>query len=235
MAYQRNILIIGKTGVGKSSITNAILNKDPSDGDSLMKPPRAKQQSFIERRDGQEIRIEHVSISSTQDDEVLIKNVERALKSLQSLHLVLFVIKLEPIDEQLYEQFSIVMSLLGSEPAVSSITAVLVTWCDLLNSRGEDMAKKELQEIMKQLLDFAERGVHMISLPQLSCVEDSLYTTIFEKNKNSRKFLQHLCHQPRTEVIYGNSPAGPGKLYTYIYSYMQIIILYHFCSYGFIN
>ncbi len=213
--YLRNILIIGKSGVGKTSITNALLKKDePSPVDSFMQTDAIKQRYFRECIEKQlEVKIKHITISSNQTEE---KDVGTAVKDLKFLNLVLFVLRLEPIDDQLCKQFEKVITCLG--PEVSPITAVLVTWFHSFNSRAEE----EFVQKLEWLHGFAKKGIHMICLPQLGYIEEPLRPFLSEKSEKSKKTVQNLFDQAE-EKVYCGIPAG--KQYNYLVHTCIIIFI----------
>ncbi len=215
MDSSRNILIIGKTGSGKRSISNAIANTTLFEVGGFMKtvsqPP---DNLFGEYNNGEKhFRFMHVTISSTQDDKTLEKNVANALNYFQSLNLVLLVFKLEPIDTQLCKKVQTAVSFLERE-ALSN-TAVLVTFCDLLSSRAKEVAQQELQESIP-VLRLAKKGTHMICLPQISCVQASLINFFRKSNDENGRLLQNLCNKDEMEVS-TLPPTIPGNIFNRVY------------------
>ncbi len=181
---QRNILIIGKIGAGKASIANAIVGEELFE---IGSPMQRSRETVIECRSN--FRIELINISSTQDDQNLQKKICDTLDSLKTFKLVLFVLKLEPVGIRFREIFEKVISHLSQD--ASTITAVIVTWCDLINVEGETKIKQELQEYLK--LSQKEIRIIMVSLPRSEYVQESISSYVKEKREMSKKNLQALA------------------------------------------
>lgn len=212
----RNILIIGKTGAGKASIANAIVDRQLFDiGVPMKRCCNRKQNKDI--KDESNLKIALVNISSTQDDQhlQLQESISKAFTKLKPLSLILFVLKCEPFDEQLWANYVKATSYLGQN--ASTITAVCVTWCDLMNDDAKTKVQKNLDHELQaclpsvNLITFAQKGIHMVSLPQLNDIPTDMRSFVEEKKKISTKNLQNLLLQA------GEPYEKPPGIYSYIH------------------
>ncbi len=191
VAQSKNILIIGKTGAGKASIANAIVGKELFQVETPM----------LICQDGTGFRIkeyEGYNVALVDTHVNLQTNISKALTKLTYLNLVLFVLKCEPVDEHLQTSFKKAESCLGQK--ASTITAVIVTWCDLKNAEAKEKDLEELQKYLAQLFSFAVNRVEMVSLPLLEDVPKDILPYFQKEKQKNEEILKKMCLEEGIEI-----------------------------------
>ena len=220
----RNILIIGKTGAGKASIANAILGSDKFHVGSAIQSSTRRSDDTITVKEhqagGYNFKIALVDTVGVRDDRQqehkIRRRINEALKSFDSLSMIILVFKLERFSPQERESLQEVISILKSRLAnASSITALVVTCCE----QKDDQARKEIRRELAmhgtataEVVQFANNnGTFLVGLPKLSEVPPAVKHFIEQRVKSDEKQLQDLAKQASTK----ESVCSPGNSHTF--------------------
>ncbi len=206
----KKILIFGKTGVGKSTVANAILGSDQlpigSPIESTTRVAGRYKCSDYESISGAVYRIGIIDTVGVADSHSsksdLPKRMKRTIKEIQSVNLVLFVIKMERFTRQERDSFEDVISLLQSsgKSNPSAVTAFVVTCCEQKSDENRDATKLEVKEYAKNITHFAGKGIYLVGLPPPDQIPEPLKEYYEKIRKRDTNTLQTLVRESQLEI-----------------------------------
>ncbi len=198
----RNILIIGKTGSGKASIANAILSSNVFHvGTAIQSTTRECDDTIKTIEVGQYAYtialVDTVGVRDDQQHEQIQTRMREALKSFESLSMILLVFKLERFTPQEKVSFQEVVSVLTSRfNNVSAITALIVTCCEQKDDQARNLIRENLaMHDTAKVVQFAQKGTFLVGLPKLSEVPPEIKQIIELKINSDEQQLQDLAKQ----------------------------------------
>ena len=204
-SQERNILVLGKIGAGKASIANAIL------GSCVFFVGTSIQSTTRECNDTIAVKeheagcykykialVDTVGVNKQHQDEE-IQRISKALKSFNSLSMIILVFKLERFTPQERESFQNVISVLKSSfKDPSSITALVVTNCEQKDSQAKEEIRRDLAlygTATAEVVQFAQKGTFLVGLPKLSELPLALKQHYELIVKDDEQQLQELAKQ----------------------------------------
>lgn len=177
----RTVLVIGKTGVGKSTVANAFLGFDKfkvaNDLDSVTTECklRKSEQKYADTKYIVNV-MDTVGLFDTRNSER--RESMQKMKSfvqnctVEGVSLVVFVIKKDRFTAEDIETFDFLTKHLCAK--TSCISALVITHMDF---DGDDARKRFIERLrtnerFKHIVDFMQKGIYAVGLPMSSYIED---------------------------------------------------------------
>lgn len=171
----RNIIIIGNTGVGKSSLANVILGQGEFIVSNLQNRRKAHAQTNHFVVDNTEYNIKLIDTDMGSTDEILheMRSFVSVIRN-HEINLVMLVFKEGRVTNCQSEKLKSLIDCLN--PMASEITALVVTHCELKNSATRDsiMSNYQKDDKTKDLSAFAMKGVFPVGFPVLGDIDKEL-------------------------------------------------------------
>ena len=214
-ASQANILIIGKTGAGKASIANAILDSDVFHvGTAIQSTTRDCNETIpVEKHSagGYNYKIALVDTVGVKDDQQVEqhkKRIREALTNFDYLNMIILVLKFDRFSAEETKLFQEVISILNSRLVTdtSSITALVITGCEQKDTTARNgiWSSLESNDKTSQVVQFARKGTVLVGLPKISEVLQQFKQLIEQRKNSDKQQLQQLakhCQAEKSEII----------------------------------
>ena len=221
----RNILIIGKTGAGKASIANAILDSNVFNVGTAIQSSTRKSDDTVTVKErpagGYNYKIALVDTVGVRDNQgrrlnqQIEKRISEALKRFVSLSMIILVFKLERFTPQERESFQNVISVLKSSfKDPSSITALVVTNCEQKDSQAKEEIRRDLAlygTATAEVVQFAQKGTFLVGLPKISEIPLALKQHYEQSVKDDEQRLKELAKKASTKDSLPSSDDRHGR------------------------
>ena len=185
---KRNVLVLGKLGVGKTTVCYQILSVDQEGpltaADTYVTPPKGgfymHSGSIRHGNEVYDINIVEDIIYYIGINDMILNHLEKlhALlsdKTPEGIHLVLFVVKL---GRWTLEEDRMLQYLTERYPELSSITAMVITGCE---NNTHQQRQQVIQEFSQQHKgDFMQKGIYCVGFPDLRVLLPA-YAEIFKE------------------------------------------------------
>jgi len=205
---KRKVVVVGKTGCGKSTIANTIMNSNNFEVRSTFKSvtseaaPSSAMLTFNEEN-YQVLIIDTVGLFDTtgKSNEEIVQNIKKTVQinASDGLNLVLFVLKQGRLTQEENTTFEYVMKEFGE--CIKPVSALVITNCDL---KGEKARKNLIEEFKtrrdtKKIASFMTHGIFAVGFPNIDEADDEEKPILEKKIKKDQLSLQKLvadAHEP---------------------------------------
>lgn len=214
-----NIVVLGKTGAGKSTVANSIVGQQlfevGTSVRSVTRGIRNGEAKFTEDDVEYNIKlIDTVGLFDTggKTNEQAIDEIKKHFQNRvpEGVNLILFVYREGRFTREEKDTFDFIIKKFSSE--ISEISALVITNCDTKSDRARENVKDEFCEntVTKPIADFVKKGIFVVGFPKLDDVDDEDKPRMEEKMEKDRKKLQALVRscegEPRlSKDLFSNS------------------------------
>lgn len=179
-SLERNVLLLGRTGVGKSTLGNHVSRSDvfdvSSSPDPCTKEPKFTVFELPEK--GLTYKVKVIDTVGLFDGQKNAKKVIVQLKSYlqknfkQGISLVLFVMKQGRFDEMEKKAFKFIID--NFKKYVSDMSALVITGCDNMNPKKRDQIVKEFSscEVTSPIAEFMRKGIVTVGFPDVTAMDE---------------------------------------------------------------
>ena len=197
---RRNIVVLGKTGAGKSTVANQILGSDQF-------KVSTSTQSVTRRVTDGEAKVNvgdidyNIKIIDTiglfDSGPVTNKQVIQSIKSHfqkkvpESVNLVMFVFREGRFTVEEKNAFEYIITKFSKE--ISDISALIITNCELKSAKTREKIVAEFRgnPTTKPFADFVKKGIFAVGFPNIEEIDDEeLRPIIQERIKKDKEELQ---------------------------------------------
>ena len=176
---RRNIIVVGKTGTGKSTVANHILGIDKFKVSDSLDSTTDKVSHGEREEDGIEEGKKYIiKVVDTVGlfDTTALKN-KKAMKEIKKyineqvpdgIHLVLFLFKKGKFTNEEKGTFDFVLERFGDD--IKNISALLITHCENDDANSREQLKHDFRTNLatKGIANFMGKGIHTVGFPDLS-------------------------------------------------------------------
>ena len=189
-ALERNVLLLGRTGVGKSTLGNHVSESDVFDVSSSPDPCTKEPSFTVFELPGEHMtyKVKVIDTVGLFDGQKKAKKVIFELKSyLQKsfrggISLVLFVMKKGRYDEMEKKAFKFILDNFNKD--VSGISALVITGCDSMSPERRQQYVQEFStcQLTSSIAEFMQKGVITVGFPDVTGMdEDDPLQKIFKR------------------------------------------------------
>ena len=197
-----NIVVLGKTGAGKSTVANSIAGTKlfgvRSSVKSVTRNVHDGMVKFVIEDTEYNIKlIDTVGLFDTGaiSNNTIIQQLKEHFQNRVSdgVDLILFVFKEGRFTKEERATFDFIIKKFSDE--ISEISALVITNCDLKSETAREKIKTEFQSdpTTKPIADFVRKGIFVVGFPNLEEVEDEgIKACMQEKVERDREKLRSL-------------------------------------------
>lgn len=204
----RTVVVIGKTGAGKSTVANKILESSNIENqfkvsdtvlDSVTQSVSAKK-ALLKTKGDIYYAVQVVDTIGLFDTSGLARNNDAIMKEIESffrerisgVNLILFVFKQGRWTSEEQRSFDLFTKYFVDE--ASSISALVITGCDGYTEERKERVCEEFKETHSDIYDFMKKGVFAVSFQDVSKLIDEIQPVHKEKQKADQEKLRKLVY-----------------------------------------
>ena len=205
---KRCVVLMGKSGAGKSTVANMLVGYDPM---SSFDPPFGVSQQVLQsvtrevKHEVYEFTKENITYSITVIDTVglfdteiegqdpIFDKIETYFKDyIDGINVVLFVFKKGRLTAEEQQVFSFIRERFVTE--ISPISALAVTGCENDSPEAREELVKEfgVNEATQQIAGQMELGIHPVGFPNIKTMMPAFQEAYKESIKNDQEMLMDL-------------------------------------------
>lgn len=200
---KRNIVVLGKTGAGKSSVANNILcdtTFDVADTTKSVTRNAAMSQAVLKRPDmGTEYNLKVIDTIGLFDSELTNEEVMKDIKTFfktkvpEGVNLILFVFQVGRLTPEERKTFKYIMDNFKGRD-ISDISALVITHCEDKNPTARERIVTEFNthEHTKDIAEFMKKGMICVGFPKLQDVDEDFQEIYKRKAKKDTDQLHQL-------------------------------------------
>lgn len=209
---KRNVVVLGKTGAGKSTVANKIVGKDlfkvgERSASSVTEHPSVKEAVFT--HDGIQYTFKTIdTVGMFDTGKKTHEEIFREAKTFfrervpEGVSLVLFVFKEGKFTPEERKTFEILIKNFGEEK-IKDISALVVTCCENMTPNARTALVEELKsnEVTKPITSFMQKGIYPVGFPNLDEVDPRIKVVHEETAKQDAETLHKLIRNSEDKMI----------------------------------
>lgn len=200
---RRNVVVLGKTGAGKSTVGNRIAGQDSffvaDSPDSVTTTTTHQEVAFSEPGNVQY----HLKVIDTigifdnkKTNKAAIQDVKRYFRSKipEGISLFLFVFRQGRFTPEEKATFDFLTS--NFREHISPISALVVTGCE---QKGEAARKRIKEDIrahaqMRDMAKFTQKGIYCVGFPNIEDADEDMQSLLKKRSEKDEKMLRELVY-----------------------------------------
>ena len=208
----RIVVVIGKTGAGKSTVANKILESSNVENrfivsDTVLESVTrsvSSEKALLKTKGDVYYSVEVVdtiglfdtsTLSKKRNNNDIMKEIETFFKErISGANLILFVFKQGRWTDEEKQTFDLFTKYFV-DTAVSNISALIVTGCDGYTEEQKEKVCKEFKENQPDISNFMKKGVLAVSFQDVSKLIEEIRPIHKEKQKADQEKLRQLVYE----------------------------------------
>lgn len=190
---KRNVVILGKTGAGKSTLANKIICRDGTKVGNELQPVTRRVTNVMEtvNIEGKEYAINLIDTiglrdSSSKSDNEIMKEVKRELskKAGEGLNLIMFVFKNGRFTREEYRVFKIITD--NFTDVIQDFSLLVITHCERKSATAREEIVRQFKEdpLTKKFGAMMKKGIYCVGLPDVKELNEQEIPATMEEMKN---------------------------------------------------
>lgn len=210
-AKLRNIVVFGKTGAGKSTVSNKILESNSTDivppfnvskHQVCLSEPKSTNAAMavLKTNDGCQYLVKVIDTTgfcSTcgKSDSEIVKEIKQYIRDQMSdgINLVLFTCKHGRWTAEEQQTFDTISRTFKSE--LSSISALVVTGCDAYTEEEKKEVIDDITTAKPEVAKFMKKGIHPVGFPNVQKLKPALRPVYEQESKADQEALRRLVYE----------------------------------------
>ena len=205
---QRNVVVLGKTGGGKSTVANKIIEtesgvppfqiSDRNVANSVTTETKASM-AVLQTNDDRHYNVKVIDTvgffdTNGKSNKEVMSTMKRYVREHVpiGLHLVLFIYKNGRWTKEEQDTFDFVTKNFREE--ISAISALVVTGCDGFDVTQRDEIVDDFKQARPDIADFMQKGIFPVGFPDLNKLKASLREIYIEDIKADQETLRGLVY-----------------------------------------
>ena len=209
----RNVIVVGKTGCGKSSLCNMIIGrscKEFTSATSLSSVTKevSHQITLFERKGDKPLLVAIFDTMGLFDTSMMsnlkiMKRVKQYANTYapSGVNLILFVFKNGRFTPEEKEAFDFVAKRFGRE--ISGISALVITHCDAQSEEARKALVKDFcrNEATCEIANFMKQGIYTVGFPNEDDTESYILKAIDKEIEKDRKKIRDVIERSHATVL----------------------------------
>ena len=194
----RTVLVVGKTGAGKSTVANKILGREAFNvknvASSVTSEVEAKCSLVYDRFSNTRYKFRVIDTlgafdTNLKNDAVITKIKEFFQNdSPDGVNLVLFVFRKARFTQEERQTFDYIIKNFKKE--ISNYSALVLTHCDGGSDAANQQFRQSFEDEVNDIADFMKKGIYMVGFPDLSNMRPRIKEAMEGDIKEHAKMLQ---------------------------------------------
>ena len=198
---KRNIIVIGVTGCGKSTVCNKIIGEESFNVAEGFMTGTTEIKSETRQVDYEDTKLDITVIDTIglsdahRSNSDTVHEIQKKIKEIGGLNLVLFVMKYNRLTTAETTVLKIIEENL--KHAIGRFSAVIITGCEHMDDEARKIAIKKLKEddITRKFTANMGKDIHTVGFPDTTKMPPTLKPLLAEIGKCDRQKLLKLIHQ----------------------------------------
>ena len=211
---RRNILVIGKTGAGKSTVANKIIGQNLfTTSESLESRTSVNSHRdvvVVDERNNNEYSIRMIDTIGFEDtgnedrdktsNEEIIESVKRYFQTYtpEGLHLIIFVYRKGRFTQEEKKVFDFIVEKFEAD--IKPLSALVITYCDNETDKAREEIISNFQEnrLTRRIANLMGKGIYAVGFPDLEntlALFRPLYMELSDKYVTTLRQLIYSCER----------------------------------------
>jgi len=200
---RRNIVVLGKTGAGKSTVANHIVGQElfqVSDSAASVTMTTNHAEKVFRESDSVEYNIKVIDTVGVFDHKMtnsaVIKDIKKYFRDKvpEGLSLIIFVFKQGRFTPEERAAFYFIIS--NFKEHISQISALIITNCEQKDQTHRKRIVEEFQthEQTREIARFMKKGVHCVGFPQMDEIDEEMKPLLERNIQKDDELLRSLAY-----------------------------------------
>lgn len=194
----RNVVVVGKTGAGKSTVANKILSLEKfavkNVAKSVTSQVEARCSTFYDQSSRTRYNFKVIDTVGVFDTRLKNDDVMKKIKTFfqndspEGINLVLFVFRKGRFTDEERRTFDYIIGNFNDQ--ISDFSALVLTCCDGQSDAANQEFLASFQREARRIVSFMKKGVYMVGFPDVSKMRPRMKEAMEEEIKEQAEMLR---------------------------------------------